>query len=93
MAVDWHAFARGRGGVAARVGSARPGVAEAVATSQRAGVRVIMITGDHAGTARAIAVRLGIAGPDATVLTGTDLAAWTTANCAGGCGRSRSSPG
>jgi Ca2+-transporting ATPase len=39
-----------------------------------AGIRVVMITGDHAATARAIAARLGIADDDAPVLTGTDLA-------------------
>jgi magnesium-transporting ATPase (P-type) len=53
----------------------RAGVREAVASCQEAGIRVVMITGDHAITARAIAQRLGIAHPDAQVLTGRDLAA------------------
>jgi Ca2+-transporting ATPase len=52
----------------------RQGVADAVATCQQAGIRVIMITGDHAATARAIAARLGIARPDSEVLTGSHLA-------------------
>jgi magnesium-transporting ATPase (P-type) len=52
----------------------RQGVAEAIAGCQRAGQRVIMITGDHAATARAIAKNLGIvADDDAPVLTGRDL--------------------
>jgi calcium-translocating P-type ATPase len=51
----------------------RVGVQEAVDGCQRAGVRVIMITGDHAGTARAIGTQLGIAGPGAPVLTGVEL--------------------
>lgn len=53
----------------------RAGVRDAVAACHGAGIRVVMITGDHAITARAIAHRLGIAGSDAKVLTGTDLAA------------------
>lgn len=47
---------------------------EAVATCQAAGIHVVMITGDHPATARAIAVRLGIIGENAAVLTGRDVA-------------------
>ena len=46
--------------------------AAAVATCRAAGIRPIMITGDHPVTARAIAHELGIATGD-RVLTGTDL--------------------
>jgi Ca2+-transporting ATPase len=48
---------------------------EAVRTCQAAGIRVVMITGDHPETARAIAERLGIVEPGAVVLTGRQLAA------------------
>jgi calcium-translocating P-type ATPase len=53
----------------------RPEVHEAIDGCRRAGIRVLMITGDHALTAQAIATRLGIAGPDARVITGAELAA------------------
>ncbi|MEA3273776.1 MAG: cation-transporting P-type ATPase [Pseudomonadota bacterium] len=45
---------------------------EAVRECTNAGIRVKMITGDHAATARAIAHRVGLASPDA-VLTGREL--------------------
>jgi Ca2+-transporting ATPase len=51
----------------------RPGVTAAIARCQRAGIRVVMITGDYAATARSIAADAGIAEGD--VLTGADLAA------------------
>ena len=51
----------------------RPSVAAAVAECRSAGIRVVMITGDHAATARSIATQAGIA--DGDVLTGSDLAA------------------
>jgi Ca2+-transporting ATPase len=51
----------------------RAGVREAVAGCQASGIRVIMITGDHAATARAIGAQLGIAPPEAPVLTGAQL--------------------
>ncbi len=44
----------------------------AVAQCQEAGIRIKMITGDHAGTARAIGAQLGLANTE-TVLTGADL--------------------
>lgn len=50
----------------------RPEAIEAVARCQAAGIRVKMITGDHAATARAIAERLGLANSEA-VLTGADI--------------------
>jgi Ca2+-transporting ATPase len=61
-------------GLQAMIDPPRPGVREAVAACQRAGMRVVMITGDHADTAAAIAVTLGIHRRDDTVLTGVDLA-------------------
>ena len=51
----------------------RPDVAPAIAEAQAAGIRVVMITGDHPAAARNIAQRLGILAPDAasdSVLTG-----------------------
>ncbi|WP_353205160.1 cation-translocating P-type ATPase [Sphingomonas sp.] len=51
----------------------RASVPGAVAECRSAGIRVVMITGDYAATARSIATQAGIAAGD--VLTGTDLAA------------------
>lgn len=50
----------------------RASVPGAVAQCRSAGIRVVMITGDYAATARSIATQAGIA--DGAVLTGTDLA-------------------
>jgi len=49
----------------------RAEVAAAIKTAQSAGVRVLMITGDHPGTARAVAGAIGMPSPD--VLTGNDI--------------------
>jgi P-type Ca2+ transporter type 2C len=48
---------------------------EAVANCLRAGIRPVMITGDHPLTAQAIARRLGILEEDGLVVTGAELAA------------------
>ncbi|WP_312200997.1 cation-translocating P-type ATPase, partial [Anaerospora hongkongensis] len=48
-------------------------VREAVAVCRSAGIRPIMITGDHPDTALAIAKDLGIAGPDSAAITGSQL--------------------
>ncbi|WP_374974857.1 cation-translocating P-type ATPase [Microbacterium trichothecenolyticum] len=53
----------------------RPEAIEAIADCHTAGIRVKMITGDHAGTALAIAHEMGLAGADAEVLTGAELEA------------------
>lgn len=52
----------------------RPEAAEAVRTSQRAGVRVVMITGDHPETADSVAEALGIKVRGDEVLPGDQLA-------------------
>jgi len=51
----------------------RPEVKEAVQTAQMAGIKVVMITGDHPATALAIARELGIAESSADVITGKEL--------------------
>lgn len=51
----------------------RPEVIEAIAGCKRAGIRVVMITGDHAVTAQAIGRQLGIIDQDDAVLTGREL--------------------
>ena len=61
-------------GVAGIVDPPRPEAITAIADCHSAGIRVKMITGDHAGTARAIAAEMGIIDdPAAPVLTGADL--------------------
>jgi calcium-translocating P-type ATPase len=51
-------------GVQALVDPPRDGARDAVAACQDAGVRVVMVTGDHPRTARAIGAMLGIAADD-----------------------------
>lgn len=51
----------------------REEAAFAVKQCKNAGIRPVMITGDHAGTALSIAKRLGIADDDAQVMTGEAL--------------------
>ncbi|AUG29210.1 MULTISPECIES: HAD-IC family P-type ATPase [Microbacterium] len=54
----------------------RPEAIAAIADCHAAGIRVKMITGDHAGTARAISREMGlVADEDAPVLTGAELEA------------------
>ncbi|HEY5151380.1 MAG TPA: cation-translocating P-type ATPase [Mycobacterium sp.] len=60
-------------GVVGIIDPPRPEVAEAVADAHRAGVRVMMITGDHPTTAARIAEDLSIVGPGATAVTGAEL--------------------
>ena len=52
----------------------RPEAKKAVAEAAAAGIRAIMITGDHPRTAARIAADLGIAGAGARTLTGAELA-------------------
>ena len=51
----------------------REGVKEAVRTCKRAGIKTVMITGDHIATAKAIAKELDILGPTDKAMTGKEL--------------------
>jgi Ca2+-transporting ATPase len=53
--------------------SPRKEVAKVIQRCQGAGIRVCMITGDHPSTAKAIAIKLGLAGEQSTVLTGDQI--------------------
>jgi Ca2+-transporting ATPase len=51
----------------------RTGVPDAIRACREAGIRVLMITGDHAATARSIAQAVGLTSTGTPVLTGTEL--------------------
>jgi Ca2+-transporting ATPase len=51
----------------------RPEAKLAIAEARSAGIKVKMITGDHAGTARAIGAELGLSNGSVGALTGADL--------------------
>ncbi|MBD2610873.1 MAG: cation-translocating P-type ATPase [Nostoc sp. ZfuVER08] len=60
-------------GLVGMLDAPRPEVRAAVQECREAGIRPVMITGDHQLTARAIATDLGIAKPDDRLLTGQEL--------------------
>ncbi|PKL67693.1 MAG: ATPase [Methanobacteriales archaeon HGW-Methanobacteriales-1] len=59
-------------GLAGMMDPPRKEAAEAVATCKKAGIKVVMITGDHRDTAAAIAKEIGVL-KDGKILTGNDL--------------------
>ncbi len=62
-------------GLMAQLDPARPEVATAVATCRQAGIRPVMITGDHPLTARAIGTAIGLTDPNGEVILGRELEA------------------
>jgi magnesium-transporting ATPase (P-type) len=64
-------------GVAGILDPPRPEAVAAIRAMHAAGIRVKMITGDHPGTALAIAREMRIAGADSAVLTGDAVEAMT----------------
>lgn len=60
-------------GLAAIVDPPRPEAKEAVKKAREAGIRPVMITGDHPETAKAIAEKIQILLPGETVVTGSEL--------------------
>ena len=69
---DQHDFDFELIGLAGLADPIRPGVPEALAECRSAGIRVVMITGDHPRTAASIARQIGLPAPD-QVLGGRDL--------------------
>ena len=62
-------------GLCGMIDPVRPEVADAIVRCRTAGIRPIMITGDHVDTASAIARELGILSGDAKAITGAQLSA------------------
>lgn len=66
-------------GLVGMIDPPRPEAKKAVAICRKAGIKPVMITGDHVVTASAIARDLGILGPADQAITGTQLDAMTDA--------------
>lgn len=60
-------------GLAGMIDPPRPAAVQAVQTCRRAGIRTVMITGDHQLTAHAVGKELGLLTEGAGVLTGAEL--------------------
>ena len=60
-------------GLMAQLDPARPEVIKAIATCRQAGIRPVMITGDHPLTAKAIGAGIGLCDLDAEVVLGREL--------------------
>ncbi|MFX1417112.1 MAG: cation-translocating P-type ATPase, partial [Promethearchaeota archaeon] len=65
-------------GLVGMIDPPREEVREAITTAERAGIRPIMITGDHELTARAIAVDVGLIERQAAVVTGAMIDSMST---------------
>jgi Ca2+-transporting ATPase len=65
-------------GMVGMIDPPRVGVKEAIATCNIAGIRAVMITGDHKLTAVAIAHELGLWAEGDQAVTGAELAEWST---------------
>ena len=60
-------------GLTGMIDPVRPEVYDAIEQCRSAGIRPVMITGDHKDTAVAIAMELGIINDESQAITGTDL--------------------
>lgn len=60
-------------GLVGMIDPPRPEVPAAVAKCRKAGVKVVMITGDHPGTARAIASEIKLLAANERIVTGADI--------------------
>ncbi|MBC7238830.1 MAG: cation-translocating P-type ATPase, partial [Chloroflexi bacterium] len=66
-------------GLVGMIDPPRPEVKPAMEVARRAGIRTMMITGDYAQTARAIAQQIGLIGPEDPVRSGSELQAMSDA--------------
>lgn len=67
-------------GLCGMIDPVRPEVKAAIDECREAGIRPVMITGDHVDTAAAIAKELGILQDGSLAVTGAELEKWTMQN-------------
>ena len=60
-------------GLVGMIDPARPEVKDSIAMAKKAGIKTVMITGDHVATAKAIATELNILGPNDLAISSAEL--------------------
>ncbi len=63
-------------GLAVMIDPLRPEARDSIQSAQEAGINVMIVTGDHPGTAFSIAKEVGIAENESEVMTGRELELW-----------------